>query len=157
MADPRNGELLLSRGGGEQGSRTAEQNPVHGSVSQLLQKVGAQHDGAAAAAGAAGVDILCLRVKDQIAAVAEPVPGRDALPGQQRLQGLQTDPAQVSGDDPVIVLRGGVEVLQMGPDCVTGCRSHGGAHVARVGDPEVRDGSDGGGGDKNRGRGRGSR
>mgnify|MGYP000714255923 CR=1 FL=1 len=78
MTDPGNGKPLLGGGGGEQRARAAKQYFLQFPPVQLPQKVAAQSDGAAPAAGAAGVNVLPFGVKDHDAAVVVAA-GKDVL------------------------------------------------------------------------------
>ena len=116
MADAGDGQALLGRGGGQQGSRAAEENPAELFLPDFRQIVAAQGDGAAAAAGASGVDVLAQVVKDQAAAVLQPpANGQALLSGQLQEQLLAVLP-QVPGDDAVVVFRLPAQVLQVLPD-----------------------------------------
>ena len=55
---------------------------------------------------------------------------------------------QVSGEDQIVVLRGGSRGGKMGLEGVIGRRGHGGAHVVGVGDPQVHDTAAGDGGNR---------
>ena len=72
MTDTGNWQSLLGGGRGQQRTGTAEENPFQFPVPQLIQKVTAEGDGTAAAAGTAGVDILHGVVKDKSTAISEP-------------------------------------------------------------------------------------
>ena len=116
MADAGDGQSLLGGSGGEQGACSAEQDFFQLPGLQLPKQAAAQGDGAAAAAGASGVDILAQVVKDQAAAVLQPPAERQPLfPGQLQKQLLAVLP-QVPGDDAVVVFRLPAQVLQVLPD-----------------------------------------
>ena len=70
-----NGQALLGRGGRQQRTGAAEQNPFQLSGRQLPQKVAAQGDCAAPAAGTACVDILLGIVKNHTATVHQKIYG----------------------------------------------------------------------------------
>ena len=111
-----NRQTLLGGGGGEQGSRSAEKQLFELSFSQFLQQRSAQCNGAAPAAGAAGVDILRGVVKYQRSAVCQLSAQTDSfLPGKLQKQFLTQLP-QIAGYDQVKGLRAGVQVLKMLPD-----------------------------------------
>ena len=80
MADPGNGQSLLGGGGGEECAGAAEQNGFPFSGFQAVQKIAAEGDGTASAAGAPGVDILVFPVKNQGAAVLQPPAQAQAVP-----------------------------------------------------------------------------
>ena len=116
MADAGDGQALLGRGGGQQGPRAAEEYPAEFFLLHFRQIVAAQGNGAAAAAGASGVDVLAQVVKDQAAAVLQPPAERQPLfPGQLQKQLLAVLP-QVPGYDAVVVFRLPAQVLQVLPD-----------------------------------------
>ena len=58
MADPGDGQVLLGGGGGQKGNGAAEKDPLQFAAVEPVQKVAAEGDGAAAAAGTTGVGIL---------------------------------------------------------------------------------------------------
>ena len=62
---------LLGGGGGQQRTGAAEQNPFQFSLIELIQQIAAEGNGAAAAAGTAGMDILYGVVKNQGPAISE--------------------------------------------------------------------------------------
>ena len=116
MTDPGNGKPLLGGGGGEQCARAAKQYFFQFPPVQLPQKVAAQGDGAAPAAGAAGVDVLFVVVENQGSAVRQLPAQRDPVPpGKLQKQFLAQLP-QIAGDDEVKVLGGGFHVVKMGFD-----------------------------------------
>ena len=67
-----NWKTLLGGSRGEQRSGTAEQDLLQFACLQLIKQVTAERDGAAAAAGSAGMDILFGIIKHQRAAVGDP-------------------------------------------------------------------------------------
>ena len=90
-----------------------------GSAAQFVQKIAAQHACAASAAGAAGMDILCLVVEYGGSAVHEfTAQGQPFQPGQLQ-QSVHAHLTQVTGDNPVEVLRAGVQIGKIGiPDSI---------------------------------------
>lgn len=120
MAHAGNGKPLLGGGGGQQRAGAAEENPLPLAGIQLIQKIAAQGDGTATAAGAAGMDILGMVVEYGGSAVHElAAQGQPLQPGKLQ-QSLHTHLTQVAGDNPVEVLRTGVQIGKMGFD---GCQS----------------------------------
>ena len=116
MTDPGYGKPLLGGGGGEQCARAAKQYFFQFSPVQLPQKVAAQGDGAASAAGAAGVDVLLVVVENQCPAVRQlPAQGDAVPPGKLQKHFLAQLP-KVAGDDEVKILRGGLHIVKMGFD-----------------------------------------
>ena len=78
--------LLLHHGRGtEQRTRRHKKNVAQITCAQAIKNIAAQHRRAAAASGAAGVDILLL-IKDHYAAVAVAGTEIDALLTQQIIQ-----------------------------------------------------------------------
>ena len=71
MAYSRNGKSLLGGSRGKQRTGTAEEDPFQLSLIELIQQIPTEGNGAAAAAGAAGMDILYGVVEDQGAAVCQ--------------------------------------------------------------------------------------
>ena len=116
MAHAGDGKSLLGGGGGQQRAGAAEQNPLPFAGIQLLQKVPAQSDGTAPAAGAAGMDILDVVVKDGGAAVHELAAQRQTLQPGKLQQSLHAHLPQIPGDDPVEVLRAGAQVFKVSLD-----------------------------------------
>ena len=122
MADPGDGKSLLGGGGGEQGTGAAEENLLQLAPAQLPQKVAAQGDGAAPAAGAACVDILYRVVKNQISAVGELPAEFQSVPLGKLHEKLLAQLPQIAGDDHIIILHRGAKILKMGADGCVGRR-----------------------------------
>ena len=116
MADAGNRQPLLGGGGGKQRPGTAEQNPLQFSFVELIEKITAERHGTAAAAGAAGMNVLCLLVENHGATVGQLPTQSQSLPFAQLQQKLLADLSQIAGDDQIKVLRPGFQVLKMGPD-----------------------------------------
>lgn len=114
MTDPGYGKPLLGGGGGEQCARAAKQYFFQFSPVQLPQKVAAQGDGAASAAGAAGVDVLFVVVEDHRSAVRQLSAQRDAVPTGKLQKHFLAQLPKVAGDDEVKILRGGLHIVKMG-------------------------------------------
>lgn len=114
MTDPGYGKPLLGGGGGEQCARAAKQYFFQFSPVQLSQKIAAQGDGAASAAGAAGVDVLLVVVEDHRSAVRQLSAQRDAVPTGKLQKHFLAQLPKVAGDDEVKILRGGLHVVKMG-------------------------------------------
>ena len=64
MTDGRNRQLLLRGSGREQCARAAKEQTGELLLRHALQKVSAQHYAAASAAGAAGMNILGVRIEN---------------------------------------------------------------------------------------------
>ena len=116
MTDPGYGKPLLGGGGGEQCARAAKQYFFQFSPVQLPQKIAAQGNGAAPAAGAAGVDVLLVVVEDHRSAVRQLPAQRDAVPTGKLQKHFLAQLPKVAGDDEVKILRGGLHVVKMGFD-----------------------------------------
>ena len=116
MTDPGDGKPLLGGSGGEQCARAAKQYFFPFSRVQLPQKVAAQGDGAAPAAGATGVDILLVVVEDQCPAVRQLSPKGNAVPTGKLQKHFLAQLAKVAGDDEVKILGGGFHVVEVGLD-----------------------------------------
>ena len=114
MADTRNRQTLLGGGGGEERAGAAEENPLQLSLIQLIQKISAQCDRAAATPGTSRMDILHGVVKHQGAAVRQLSAKGQTVPFAQFQQNLLADLTQVTGDDQVKILRFSVQILHMG-------------------------------------------
>lgn len=114
MTDPGYGKPLLGGGGGEQCARAAKQYFFQFSPVQLPQKIAAQGNGAAPAAGAAGVDVLLVVVEDHRSAVRQLSAQRDAVPTGKLQKHFLAQLPKVAGDDEVKILRGGLHVVKMG-------------------------------------------
>ena len=143
MTNSRNGKSLLGRGGGEQRSGAAEEYFFQPSTVQLSKKLPAEGYGAAAAAGAAGMDILEQCVKNQGSAVLQfTAQIHPFIPGQLQ-QCLLSHQAKIPGDDQIKILRTGVKILEMGPNGTQGCRSHCRTHIVGILDTQVHYGADG--------------
>ena len=113
MADAGNALSLADRGGGEKGSRGAEEKAVPASRAQAVQQPAAEDGSAAAAAGTTRVYVLPLPVIEKKAAVV--VIGRDVrtVPEKEIQNNAPSDQAQVPGNDEVIVFRLPVQVPEM--------------------------------------------
>lgn len=116
MTDPGYGKPLLGGGGGEQCARAAKQYFFQFSPVQLPQKIAAQGNGAAPAAGAACVDVLLVVVEDHRSAVRQLPAQRDAVPTGKLQEHFLAQLPKVAGDDEVKILRGGLHVVKMGFD-----------------------------------------
>ncbi len=116
MTDPGYGKPLLGGGGGEQCARAAKQYFFQFSPVQLPQKIAAQGNGAAPAAGAASVNVLFVVVKDHRSAVRQLPAQRDAVPTGKLQKHFLAQLPKVAGDDEVKILRGGLHVVKMGFD-----------------------------------------
>lgn len=114
MTDPGYGKPLLGGGGGEQCARAAKQYFFQFSPVQLPQKIAAQGNGAAPAAGAAGVDVLLVVVEDHRSAVRQLSAQRDAVPTGKLQKHFLAQLTKVAGDDEVKILRGGLHIVKMG-------------------------------------------
>ena len=116
MTDPGYGKPLLGGGGGEQCARAAKQYFFQFSPVQLPQKIAAQGNGAAPAAGAASVNVLFVVVENQGSAVRQLSAQRDAVPTGKLQKHFLAQLPKVAGDDEVKILRGGLHVVKMGFD-----------------------------------------
>lgn len=116
MTDPGYGKPLLGGGGGEQCARAAKQYFFQFSPVQLPQKIAAQGNGAAPAAGAASVNVLFVVVEDHGSAVRQLPAQRDAVPTGKLQKHFLAQLPKVAGDDEVKILRGGLHVVKMGFD-----------------------------------------
>lgn len=116
MTHAGDGQTLLGGGGGQKCPGAAEQDPAQLTGVQLVQQITAEGHGAAAAAGATGVDILCGVVEHQCAAIRQLSAKAQSLPSGQLQQRLLAQLSQVACDDEVKVLGGPVQVFQMGPN-----------------------------------------
>ena len=105
MADTGNGQTLLGGGGGEQRAGAAEEDSLQFALVQLIEQIAAESNGTAAAAGAAGMDILDSVVEYQCAAVRQLSTQGQMIPLSQFQQRLLADLPQIAGDDQVEVLR----------------------------------------------------
>ena len=115
MTSAGNRQSLLRGCGGEEGAGAAEEDVLQLSPVELRQQLRTQHHGAAAAAGAAAVDILTA-VENQIAAVRQLAADAHTLFPEQMQQHFLSQGPQIPGDNQVKILRGGVKILQMGLD-----------------------------------------
>ena len=122
MAYAGNGKTLLSGGGGQKRAGAAEQNAAQFSAVELIKKVSAKCNGAAAAAGAAGVDILHCVVEYQRAAICQLATEAQPVPAGKLQQGFLTQLPQITGDDEVKIIGGSMQILQMCPDGGVGRR-----------------------------------
>lgn len=116
MADPGDGQALLGGCGREQGSGSAEEDLFQLAGAEFAKELSAEGDGAAAAAGTPGVDILGGVVKYHGAAVRQLAPQGQAVPAGKLQEHFLADLAEISGDDEVKVLRAGVKVHKMAAD-----------------------------------------
>lgn len=116
MTDPGYGKPLLGGGGGEQCARAAKQYFFQFSPVQLPQKIAAQGNGAAPAAGAACVNVLFVVVEDHRSAVRQLSAQRDPVPTGKLQKHFLAQLPKVAGDDEVKILRGGLHVVKMGFD-----------------------------------------
>lgn len=116
MTDPGDGKPLLGGGGGEQCACAAKQYFFQFFPVQLPQKIAAQGNGAAPAAGAAGVNVLFVVVEDHRSAVRQLSAQRDAVPTGKLQKHFLAQLPKVAGDDEVKILRGGLHVVKMGFD-----------------------------------------
>ena len=91
-----------------------------------------QAHGGAAAAAAAGMYVL-RNIEDFAPAVDVALIQLDALLAAEQLHQVVAHAPQIAGDDQVVVLRDAVQVVQMGFERLHRGRSHGRAHVVRVG------------------------
>lgn len=110
MADARDGFPLKGGGGGVQRSGGAKQDVFPFAIPQAGEKKTRQHAGAAAAAGAAAVDVLTVGLEDKQTAVGVAVQGHPVPPGQL-LQQLAAQTAQVAGDDQVVEAGGAAGII----------------------------------------------
>ena len=146
MAHAGNGQSLLGGGGGEQGTGSAEQDFLQFSRSKLRQEFRTQGDGAAAAAGTAGMDILFRIVKNQIAAVGQLSPkGKTVFSGTLHQQFL-SDLSQIARNDQIKIFRAGAQVIEMGTNRGICRRCHGRAHIVGVLNAIVQNSTNGAGG-----------
>ena len=116
MADSGNGQTLLGGRGGQQRPCAAEQDPPQLSRVQPVQQISAQRDGAAAAAGAAGMHILGQIVEYQRAAIGDLAAKGQAVPAGKLQQRFLAQLPQVTGDDQIEILRASAQILKVGPD-----------------------------------------
>ena len=116
MAYAGDGQTLLGGGGGQKGTGAAEKDPFQFAAVEPIQKVAAEGDGAAAAAGAAGVNILHGVVKNQRAAICQLATQTQPVQPGKLQKGFLTKLSQVAGDDEVKVIRRAMQIIQMGPD-----------------------------------------
>ena len=116
MTDTGNGQTLLGGGGGKQRSGAAEQDFLQLTGVQLPQKIAAQGNGAAAAARAAGVDILFNVVENQRPAVCQLSAEADPVPFGKLQKHFLTQLPQIAGNDQVKILGSGLHVVKMSFD-----------------------------------------
>ena len=110
---------------------------------QFLQKLSAKRDGAAAAAGAAGMDILYRVVEYKGSAVRQFAAQRQVIALAQFQQHLFPQLPQITGDDQIEILRLASQILHVGTNGIKGRRCHGSAHVVGILDAQIRHGADG--------------
>lgn len=83
MADPGNGKPLLRGGGGEQGTGSAEEDSLQFSIPKPIEKISAEGNGTAPAAGSSGVDILGCVVENHGAAIRKLAAQKQPIPLSQ--------------------------------------------------------------------------
>ena len=132
-----NWKTLLGGSRGEQRSGTAEQDLLQFACLQLIKQVTAERDGAASAAGSAGMDILVQIVKDKGSAVCQFSAQIQMVSFSQFQQNVFSQLAQIACDDQIIIQRGPVQIIQMGSYGFKGSGGHGGTHVVGIFDPEI--------------------
>ena len=137
MADTGNGQALLTGSGGQKGAGAAKENALQLAVVQLIQQIAAECDGAASAAGSAGMDILVQIVKDKGSAVCQFSAQIQMVSFSQFQQNVFSQLAQIACDDQIIIQRGPVQIIQMGSYGFKGSGGHGGTHVVGIFDPKI--------------------
>ena len=114
MANAGDRKSLLGGCGGQEGPGSAEEDAFQFPVPEPVQQIPAEGDGAAAAAGASGMDVLDRVVKDQSAAVRQFAAQGEVIPFPQFQKGLFPDLPQITGDDQIEVIRPSAHVVHMG-------------------------------------------
>ena len=116
MTDSGDGQSLLGGSGGKQRPGAAEEDPFQLPAVQQIQKIPAQGNGAASAAGTAGVNVLGDLVENQGTAVCQlPTQGK-SFPFAHFQQQILAQLAKIPGDDEIEVLRSPIQILHMGPN-----------------------------------------
>ena len=113
MTDTGDGQPLLGGSGGEQRPGAAEEYLFQFFCLQLTQKIPAEGNGAAAAAGTAAVNILGGVVKDQRAAVRQLSAQTDAVPAGKLHQHFFAKLPQIAGDDQIEGFRPCFQIFKM--------------------------------------------
>ena len=114
MAYTRNGKPLLGGSWGEQRTGAAEQNSLQFSLIQLIEKISAQGNGAAAAAGTTCMDILNGVVKYHCSAICQLSAQGQMISFSQFQKHFLADLSQITGDDQVEILWLSVHILHVG-------------------------------------------
>ena len=143
MTDSGNGQPLLGGSGGEQGAGTAEKDAFEFSDIQLIQKIAAEGNGAAAAAGSSCVDILGGVVENQRAAICQFSAQQQPMAPAHFQQEFLAQLSQVTGNDQVEIFRNPVQILHVSPDGLKCSRCHSSPHIAGICNAKIRHGADG--------------
>lgn len=143
VADAGDGQTLLGGGGGEQRPGAAEENPLQLSLIESAQKVAAEGNGAASAAGTAGVDILYGIVENHRTAVGQLAAQVQLIAAGYFQKHFLAQLAQISGDDQIKVIGCPFHIFHMGFDGGKCRRGHGGPHVVGIGHAQIGDCADG--------------
>ena len=113
MAYAGYGQTLLGRGGGEQGTRAAEEDAFELSAPELVQQFTAEGDGAAPAARSSGMDILHCIVKDHAAAVCDLSSQGKIVPFSKLQEDVLAHLSQIPCDDQIKIIGGSAKILHM--------------------------------------------
>ena len=105
MSDRGDRLSLLSGGRTEQSARCYKEDAAQPSRLQIAQYFRAEHRGAAAAARAAGVDVLSLAVKNHQSAIAVLFTYIDPCPPEQLIQYFAADRAKITREYHIIIIR----------------------------------------------------
>jgi hypothetical protein len=140
-----NGKSLLNGGRGEQRTGSAEEDVFQLSGAKFFQKIAAESNCAASAAGSACMNILGCVVENKGTAVCDLAAKRQAVFFSQFHQKLFSDLSQVSGYNEIIVFGAALKIFHMLFDGMIGSRCHGRSHVVGILDAKIRDGAYGAG------------
>ena len=143
MANARNGQTLLGGSGGEQRTGTTKENTLQFSFIQFVQQLTAQCNGAAAAAGTAGMDILHCVIENQSSAVCQLAAQRKIVSFSKFQKQLLAQLSQITGDDQIEIRRCPLQILHMGTNRFKCCRRHAGTHIVCVFNTQIFYGADG--------------
>ena len=113
MADAGDGQTLLGGSRGEQRACTAEQDLFQLSGAELTEKIAAEGNGTAAAAGTAGMHILFCIVENQGSAIRQLSAEGYAIPLGQLHQHFLAQLTQITGDDQIKILWGFSQIVMV--------------------------------------------
>ena len=123
VRDAGNTFPLLDAGGGHQSAGGDKQHLVQPLLSELVEDISAEDRGGTATSRATCMDVLLFSVVDHQTAVVMPIKDTDSLAVEQFDEKLAPDLPQISGEDQIVIRRGGPCILQ---ECFYGIACGGG-------------------------------